>query len=59
MNTCKDCKWWDDEDSDSHYKECVIIKNYIIVWMDRMAGVDFIETGPEFGCVHWEKKDAN
>ena len=57
MNTCKDCKWWDEYGSE----EC---GHPSINEQTRNDGLivecDFsyvLLVGPDFGCIHWEKKE--
>lgn len=96
MNTCKDCKWWANNnrvldysgmashlrvcqkpevepklkpipDSPKHKSfqggyDCMSEDYFGAVYVNNKDGIEeqaFIETGPDFGCVHWEKKDEN
>ena len=57
-NTCKDCKWWGRDEY--HYCENPNIGvkgkfNDDCAWSEDPFCS--IQTGPDFGCIHWEKKD--
>ena len=68
LNTCKDCKWWDGLPTDS-YNDCSHDKiyHYCPDYMERLPDAlmvyyledkgGSIQTGPDFGCVHWEEKE--
>lgn len=71
MNTCKNCKHWWTEHRSQHPRNFGVcqsgcVENYILLdklypmsseITDSMAEVEGqLETGPNFGCVHFEKK---
>ena len=62
MNTCKDCRHWESHGVEDMQRKC----NHPKVGgrqaedmdgADEREGYYGIYTGPDFGCVHWEKKD--
>lgn len=73
MNRCKTCRWWADRVRDDNLRRCsspyilylpdarregVTIRDHYAGYIDaEQFGGDF-RTGPEFGCVHWEAKEA-
>jgi len=72
VSTCKTCKHWNCGDSgDGDHQICLFgvrePSRSMQVWKmpnnavghedDYFGGWDPIETGPDFGCIHWEKKD--
>ena len=67
MNTCKDCKWWQDWRPKNTCGECVhshTTKDWPMCDQVQENGEDDADgdgpygllTGPDFGCVHWEAK---
>lgn len=67
MGTCKDCKFWspeglqNPEDKGTCEKVCFSTGSKLFkisVKVDDDQGLDYnLITGPEFGCVLFEKKD--
>lgn len=70
MNTCKTCKWWDayhKDDTDNSFGLCLsdrFAENVQAVIQSLIEGewptdgkYDGFDTGPDFGCIHWEKKE--
>lgn len=65
MNTCKDCKFWGSiiESERNNKKHCGHEKVSCGSSKDSDSldagcdGYDYgIETGPDFGCIHWKEK---
>lgn len=57
MNTCKDCRWW--YQSFFNFCEHEKLSKEIAGESDRAwcdDNLSGIETGPDFGCIHWEEK---
>ena len=65
MNKCKDCKWWGSSGIyDNSLKYCGKAEDITSSeWRALFSGSTWIEltgncvTGPDFGCIHWEKKE--
>ena len=61
MDTCKDCKYWRREQEQSMKpckKERTSDRDAVDGgWTEKGEYVRGIVTGPDFGCIHWEKKD--
>ena len=64
MNTCKDCKWWDK--SELFCGNPVMEFNGMLFRPEPIDGIRIgqlsvseyvVQFGPDFGCIHWEKKD--
>ncbi|KKN48707.1 hypothetical protein LCGC14_0650260 [marine sediment metagenome] len=58
MNTCKDCKWW----NDIHKRikgECSEIGQRGLISHPEIPykTIYSYETFKDFGCIHWEKKE--
>ena len=69
MGRCKTCQWWKEYAHGPHLCQCPKLCLWLIEGYRDNAGDDFatveceggfhaIETGPEFGCVHWEGKNV-
>ena len=69
MNTCKSCKWWVvNNEHEDELRTCEQPKAIIGyrwnpadmptdgVWIENDEGWAWF-TGPDFGCVNWEKKE--
>ena len=69
VNTCKDCKWWSMATRYNeawHPRPCLVDPpfdlsrtNGFYAYCPNDEGEESakLETGPDFGCIHWEKKD--
>jgi len=70
MNTCKDCKWWDayhKDDPANSFGMCraerfaedvqAVVKSPIEGEWPADGKYDGFDTAPDFGCIHWEKKN--
>lgn len=65
MNTCKDCKHWTGRGGFTGYdRQCQhpkLSEGSRYVGDDGVTGADCwtcMYTGPDFGCVHFEKSDT-
>ena len=66
MNTCKDCKWWEDYNCRNFEKLGGAVgpvseeTDSLTVYVDPYgpAGNAEFETGPDFGCIHHEPKET-
>jgi len=65
MNRCKTCIHWDMSYGSAHRCQCLCAKMYDDhngndrdgLTGGEPAECDCITTGPDFGCIHWEKLD--
>ncbi len=64
MNTCDACKHYTPSNSQAVWAKdrgsCALTEDYVFA-ADRITpgcegGGAWIEVGPKFGCIHWEKK---
>lgn len=61
MNTCKTCKWWEK----AKWRQDCKCTNQKLGTLDDdgidvegcEGGWDYMTTGPDFGCIHWEEKE--
>jgi len=70
-NTCKTCRWWDEEPDDVrdtcdlqlrmclHMAVTDEIKNHHVNRHDLLYSIGAPLTGPDFGCIHHQLKDDN
>ena len=68
--TCKTCKWWDDELDDPknscdlqlrmcrHIAVTDEIKNHHVARHDLIYNGRIQTTGPDFGCIHHEQQET-
>ena len=64
MNTCKDCKWWQDVVHRKHkycnHPDLMPLDDTADYKLDSLLYWDKNEkfwSGPDFGCIHHEPKD--
>jgi len=68
MNTCKTCKWWSEANKElwrGDGGDCACEKfvyegplepDGLTYWDAENYDASF-RTGPDFGCIHWEKEE--
>ena len=60
MNTCKECRWWKEEPKEPRGL-CISDKFVSVNYSadsyppDTLVYSDGFDTGPNFGCIHWEE----
>lgn len=69
MGKCKDCKWWDEDDSDAKDNDCgrgrclkaVNLQEDdgkgLMVTLDASMYLSLLLTKPDFGCILFELKE--
>jgi hypothetical protein len=59
MNTCKSCRWWNSRANRFTKQRACDNPRLISFGEDGLNSDDFgqeteLETGPDFGCIHWD-----
>lgn len=71
IGTCKDCRWWSSKIRDAEFpnlRYCLMTRQndpacnnaFYAYYLDDGDEQDaYLETGPDFGCIHFEDKNTD